>query len=117
MWRDALREDGASGSVDTGPARLGLLIALIPTSLGLPLRPTSLVPSVPHTVSLWMVSHRGLVISGNHGSTVQTVPCPADAYTWYTPQAGLAWAARPQVHGQVQVQVHGQGSRLLWHTV
>lgn len=59
MWRDALREDGASGSVDTGPARLGLLIALIPTSLGLPLRPTSLVPSsAAHCVTVDGVAPR-----------------------------------------------------------
>lgn len=37
MWREiTLREDGAFGSVDAGPARPGLLIALIPASLGCP---------------------------------------------------------------------------------
>lgn len=34
MWRAVFREYGASGSVDAGSARLGLLIALFPASLG-----------------------------------------------------------------------------------
>ena len=74
VWTDVLRENGASGVCRHRPSPLG--IALIPTSLDCPRRLTILSTAVPRTVCLCTLSHRGLVISGNRGSTIQTVLSP-----------------------------------------
>jgi hypothetical protein len=63
MWGAVFREDGASGSVDAGPARLRLLIALFPASMT---TQESLQGSVTHcepvhTVIPRLWSFRGII--------------------------------------------------------
>lgn len=107
MWRVALREDGASGSVNAGPARPGLLIALIPNPWAGHDGPRVSLPQC-HTLCHCEWCRTG---AWSFRGIMEALSKQFHAQLMHTHGTHQRRAALPQV------QVHGPGSRLLWHTV